>query len=314
LASLNVRFVGSRAFPTFAWSLLIALLGSGCLRTADSAAASSARTSGPRTAPPAASAGSRSAGAEPEAHASAPGAEDANDRASPAAYRDQSGLVPSEPQPRYPFHEPLPGPNLASDAPAMRYANLSPAACRTEYKKRRLPFQRDRRPTPGVATALRFTGPVHGVTFATAGRSSPYGVLDCRLALTLAELAEVLAEHDVWMVIIGTAYRPGSRLPRSRKPSQHAHGLAADITAFVLRDGRRLVVERDWSGEIGAPACGPESSVKEPSEASIKLRSLVCDIARRGFFHCMLTPNYDAAHADHLHFDIRRDAMRRLVR
>jgi len=197
----------------------------------------------------------------------------------------------------------------------MRYANLSPAACRTEAKRRALPVRRDRRPTPGVATALRFTGPVHGVTFVAAGPKSPYGLVDCRLALTLAELAEVLSEHGVDRVHIGTAYRPSSRLPRrGRKLSQHAHGLAADVVAFHLQDGTTLNIERDWHGEIGAPSCGPDAHLSEETEQAIRLRNLVCDIARRGFFHFMLTPNYDRAHHDHLHLDIKRDAKRGVIR
>jgi hypothetical protein len=197
----------------------------------------------------------------------------------------------------------------------MRYANLSPAQCRAEVKKRALPVQRDRRPTPGIATALRFIGPVNGVTYVTAGRSSPYGLMDCRLALTLADLTQLLAEHQVNRVVIGTIYRRGSRLPRSgRKQSQHAHGLAADVVSFCLEDGRTLNVERDWQGELGAPSCGPEARLTEPTEAAVALRNLVCDIARRGFFHFMLTPSYDRAHHDHLHLDIKRDAKRGVIR
>jgi hypothetical protein len=38
------------------------------------------------------------------------------------------------------------------------------------------------------------------------------------------------------------------------------------------------------------------------------LRNIVCAAARAGLFHHVLTPNYDAAHRDHLHLDIKRDA------
>ena len=221
----------------------------------------------------------------------------------------------AKPQARHPFHEPLPPLNLPRSAPAMRYANLSPKQCRAEVKKRKLPVKRDRRPTPGIATAFRLTGPIHGVTYVTAGPRSFYGLMDCRLVLTLADLAEVLTEHDVDRVVIGTMYRRGSRLPRSRrKKSQHAHGLAADVVSFRLTDGSTLSIERDWQGELGAPACGPEARLTETTEAAVALRNLVCDIARRGFFHFMLTPNYDRPHHDHLHLDIKRDAKRGVIR
>ena len=210
--------------------------------------------------------------------------------------------------PHYEFQEPIPPRPLPQDSPARRTANLSPAACRAQLKLLELPLARDRRPTPGVATGVRFAGPVSGVTFIAPGRSSPFGVMDCRLALTLSELAPVLAKHGVTSVHLDNVYRRDARLPRHRRHrSQHAYGLAADMTAFTLDDGSMLQIERDWHGRIGDPVCGSRALVADPTEASIALRNLVCDLARRGFFHTMLTPNYDAAHADHLHVDIKRD-------
>ncbi|MFC1641357.1 extensin family protein [Myxococcota bacterium] len=222
--------------------------------------------------------------------------------------------IAPEPATVYPFHAPLPSSGLPSDAPAVRLAQLWPAGCRAELKRRRLPFKRDRRPTPGVASAQRFTGPIQGVKFVTPGKNSPFGVLDCRLALALAELAPVLAEHGVAEVHIGSMYRRGSRLARTGRPSQHGHGLAADIAAFRLTDGRWLAVEENWQAQIGDPPCGPDTHVIQPSELEVKLRNMVCDIARRRLFHTILTPNYDAAHRDHWHLDIRRDARHSILR
>ncbi len=193
----------------------------------------------------------------------------------------------------------------------MRYANLSPAQCRAEVKKRGLPLERDRRPTPGVGTALRFAGPLEGVKFLAGNWKTPYGVMDCRLALSFQTMAEVLSKHGVTEVHIGTMYRPEKR---RKKHSQHGYGLAADIIGFKLSDGRKLVFETDWHGEIGEPSCGPDSKVDPPSEKGILLRNLVCDLARQGLFHFMLTPNYNRAHHDHLHVDLKRDAKRGVIR
>jgi len=213
--------------------------------------------------------------------------------------------------PSFPFLAPLA--QLGSNAPATRNANLSPAACRSLVQKKKLPVKRDGRPTPGVATALRFTGPLHGVTFLTAGWKSPFGVMDCRLVLAFDELAELLVAHDVTQVHIGTIYRKNSKLG-GKKPSQHAHALAADIVAFKLADGRMLEVERDFSGELGTPPCGPGSRVFPESTEAVALRNLVCDVAQSGLFTYMLTPNYNQAHHDHLHVDIKRDAKRTVIR
>lgn len=218
-----------------------------------------------------------------------------------------------DPETLHAFNQPLPAQALPEDAPAMKHANLSPAACRQEVARRKLPVKRDRRPTPGVATALRFTGPLEGVRFVTAGWKSPFGVMDCRLVLAFEAMTEVLREHGVVQVNVGTIYRNGSKL-RSRKLSQHAHALAADILGFELEDGRKLVMERDFSGEIGQPPCGPESRLRESTDQSIVLRDIICDLARHQLFHYMLTPNYDRAHHDHLHVDIVRGGRRGVIR
>ncbi|MBN2194618.1 MAG: extensin family protein [Polyangiaceae bacterium] len=221
-----------------------------------------------------------------------------------AAPAGGAAIAPTVP---WPFQAPLPSPELSRNAPARRIANLSPVACRAELAKSGLPVERDRRPTPGVATATRVTGPFHGVRLVVPPKSSPYGVLDCRLALTLGRLAELLAERGIAAIRIDNTYRPRAHLPGSRRPSQHNYALAADVTAFVLADGRTLEVERDWPAAIGEPACGPEARLTSDSPEAVELRNLVCAIAAQGLFQHILTPNFDAAHRNHLHLDIQRD-------
>ncbi len=75
-----------------------------------------------------------------------------------------------------------------------------------------------------------------------------------------------------------------------------------------------LVVERDWQGAIGSPPCGPGSTLGEPTDEAIRLRNLVCAIAATKLFDTILTPNYDLAHHDHVHFDLRRDARAVILR
>lgn len=72
--------------------------------------------------------------------------------------------------------------------------------------------------------------------------------------------------------------------------SEHATGNAIDIAGFVLSDGRRINVRRDWSGN--------------DTQASAFLHS-VRDAACRSF-STVLSPDYNAAHADHLHLDQAR--------
>lgn len=68
--------------------------------------------------------------------------------------------------------------------------------------------------------------------------------------------------------------------------SEHASGNAIDIAAFVLADGGKISVLEDWPGE-GASA-----------RFLRQVRDGACDS-----FGTVLSPDYNAAHADHLHLD-----------
>ncbi|WP_437640791.1 extensin family protein [Sorangium sp. So ce854] len=109
----------------------------------------------------------------------------------------------------------------------------------------------------------------------------------------------------------GKAAKPGARTPKEpapARPSQHALGLAIDVAALVKADGTRLDVKADWHGAIGAPPCGPGSEPKEPTPQALALREIICAVHASGLFNVVLTPNANEAHADHFHFDIKRNA------
>jgi hypothetical protein len=74
---------------------------------------------------------------------------------------------------------------------------------------------------------------------------------------------------------------------RSGKLSEHAHANAVDVSAFVLQDGHRISVLNGWNGS--------------PSERDFlrRIRSSAC---KR--FGTVLSPDFNAAHANHLHFDM----------
>jgi hypothetical protein len=199
-------------------------------------------------------------------------------------------------------------------SPATKYARLSPGACKALLRKRALPAKMARGATPGIATPLRLSGPFHDVLFRTPGARSVYGLIDCRLALALDDLSLILARHGVVEVHVDNIYRPHARLPGRNKPSQHSYGLAIDIYGIKLRDQRTLIVERDWHAELTVPPCDPEPSATDGGAAANELRDLVCEIARERVFHRLLTPNHDAAHANHVHLDIDRHSDTTIVR
>lgn len=210
-------------------------------------------------------------------------------------------------QAKRPFYqEPLPPPPTLIRGSANAYANLAPVECQRRLRALNVDFTKVG-PTTGVAVPVRFKGPLGGVVFHTAPNSSPFGILDCRLALTWAGLAPLLREHGVKSVRIDNFYRKHARIGGHGSKSQHRYGLAADVTSVTFDDGSVADVERDFHGQRGQPVCGPEARVVPPSTPSVRLRNLTCALAASGAFHHILTPNYDAAHRNHLHLDIKRD-------
>ena len=71
--------------------------------------------------------------------------------------------------------------------------------------------------------------------------------------------------------------------------SEHARANAVDITGFRLADGTRVTVLGDWAG-------------KSPKSAFLHdVRDGACRL-----FATTLSPDYNRAHADHLHLDLAR--------
>lgn len=68
--------------------------------------------------------------------------------------------------------------------------------------------------------------------------------------------------------------------------SQHARARAIDVAGFRLADGRRITVTADWRGD----------------SAEARFLHRVRDGACR-IFGTTLSPDYNAAHGDHLHLD-----------
>jgi len=213
------------------------------------------------------------------------------------------------------FGLPLPpAPPPAVDVPAERYSRLDRAGCEDELARRGIPFSRVDE-ARGVLAPVRLTGSLHGVTYRTAlpaaeRTSSPWEIVDCRLALALDDFAAQLADHDVVEVIHYSAYRPPSpRWPAGKIASRHPGALAIDAATFVKKDGQTLAVERDFHGRIGAPTCGPAGAAPRPATAEAKeLRKIVCDAADARLFNVELTPDYNWAHRNHLHLELTAGA------
>ncbi len=78
--------------------------------------------------------------------------------------------------------------------------------------------------------------------------------------------------------------RPGARL------SEHGYANAVDVSGFVLADGRRVTVQQGWNGE--------------DERTRRFLRAVHQAGCRR--FNIGLSPDSDAYHYNHIHFDMGR--------
>jgi hypothetical protein len=86
--------------------------------------------------------------------------------------------------------------------------------------------------------------------------------------------------------------------------TRHPAGLAIDVGALRKSDGKWLHVADHFGGAIGAPTCGDRATPPSSNEGR-ELWSIVCESRDAGLFSYVLTPNYNAAHADHFHMEIK---------
>ncbi len=123
---------------------------------------------------------------------------------------------------------------------------------------------------------------------------SNLGAMTCPLAEKFASWARygvapaarlILGSDLVKIETMGTySCRP---IAGSSKMSEHAQSNAVDVSAFVLADGRRLSIQNDWNGS------------KQARDFLRVIRESAC---KR--FRTVLSPDYNEAHYNHLHFDM----------
>lgn len=142
-------------------------------------------------------------------------------------------------------------------------------------------------------------GYADGVRLAKGGRSTAFApaglVTACPVAAALAVLERdalqpAAARHfasAVQAIEHAGSYSCRRLYGRAEgRFSEHATADAIDIIGFKLADGTRISVLRDWQSE------GPKSAFLR------EVRDGAC-----GLFATVLSPDYNAAHADHLHLD-----------
>jgi hypothetical protein len=190
-------------------------------------------------------------------------------------------------EPEAPYTPPVPYLAPATPPPSAS-VNVSGDVCLKELTRAGIRF-RELSQLRGVAAPVEVRGKLGGVDYWTDG-GSPLR-MDCRLALTLAKVGAVLARHGVTRVRYSGAYvyktAPSGRL------SHHAHGLAIDLHEFS-RGQTSLSVDRAFSRNVGCKGDVPA------------LNRLACELRATRSFEEFLTPDYNAAHRDHLHLSVPR--------
>ncbi|WP_022683340.1 extensin family protein [Sphingobium bisphenolivorans] len=124
--------------------------------------------------------------------------------------------------------------------------------------------------------------------------TSNLGAMTCNLAANFAAWARYGVQPAARLILgaeierietFGTYNcRP---IAGSGRLSEHAHSNAVDVSAFVLSDGRRISIEKDWNGD---------------SRVQQFLKIVHASACKR--FRTVLSPDYNAAHHDHFHFDM----------
>jgi len=168
-------------------------------------------------------------------------------------------------------------------APAFRYANMTNEEALAELDRRGVPHAR-LEAVPGVRAPIRFTGPLHGVDIHSSlppeeRASSPFEILDARLALALDDYAVILARHDVVELVHYTMYRPnvpppgspsarialGSK-PHGTKPSGSKPQAASPPT------GRQPPAKPESAKPSDAPPPAPVAKEPPPRTAKAKAK------------------------------------------
>jgi hypothetical protein len=192
--------------------------------------------------------------------------------------------------------------DVPASSPLPGYAKLDRDACEAELTKRSIAFTRGE-DTPGVRAPVRITAPLHGVAihspFPPAARAhSKADLIDCRLALSLDDFATRLAAHDIVEAIHISAYRSNKEGGCTAKypGEQHCAALAVDVASFKKKDGKELVVERDFHGKIGSLTCATNPPPNE-------LWQIACEAAQNDFL-VVLTPNWNQEHHNHFHLEL----------
>ncbi len=184
----------------------------------------------------------------------------------------------------------------AGVAAAESRAAVDRAACHAELDARAIAWRPARR--PGIADAVEIQGPLGGVGYEGAGQPL---VIDCSLAVSLDEAGRYAVGLGLERATFSSAYARRN-VRGTNRPSKHSYGLAIDVHALTGATLGTLHLDRDYEQGLGDTV----DCVGAPlTEGGAVLKILQCQLVRSGLFHLVLSPDYDDAHHDHFHLEVK---------
>lgn len=218
-----------------------------------------------------------------------------------------------------PAPPPTPGP--APGAPPSDLVESTPdRVCLDGLRERQIAFVEW--PAKGIRTPVRIAGPIGAVRLRShdprlAGKPA---LMDCELARALFEMGPTFRANGVRELLYSGAYQYRTRHGSTRL-SEHAHGMAIDVHAFVLdtagsENGGGTVIEvsRDFEPRVGkwAVLLDATECVGHPrTDVGRLLRTLACRLRASSVLREVITPDDNADHHDHFHLEAYPDGYTR---
>ncbi|MBN2340536.1 MAG: extensin family protein [Deltaproteobacteria bacterium] len=204
--------------------------------------------------------------------------------------------------------------------PAHEIWNLTDTECKSILNSAGVESHAPTFATPFVRTPLLLDSPIEGVVIDSKWPTESFRrVMDCRLMVTLIQLARRARERGVVKIEYYSTWRPiksitqcaaGQKGDKCRKvyeraqngklPSQHSRATAIDIRWFTFENGSTVDVLNHFEMNFHEPPCDDLPITEEGRF----LQEFACILHQDKAFNVMLTPNADRDHENHFHFDI----------
>jgi hypothetical protein len=126
-------------------------------------------------------------------------------------------------------------------------------------------------------------------------------VIDCSLAVSLDEAGRYARALGIDKASFSSAYSKRN-VRGTNRPSKHSYGLAIDVHSFTGTELGTMRIDRDYEQGLGG---GVDCVGIPATQAGAVLKILQCQLVRSGLFHLVLSPDYDDAHHDHFHLEVK---------